>query len=59
MPCNAHLSGNLIDYRIHLISKIGLERVEWLEGSHEPKRYRIDDLKEIDKEYRELAKNLK
>jgi hypothetical protein len=39
-------------YRENLIAKIGLERVEWLEGPHEPKRYRIEDLKEIRDTYR-------
>jgi len=58
-PCNTHLSGNIVDYRINLINKIGLERVEWLEGKHEPKYYRIDDLKAIRDKYREKAKLLK
>jgi len=30
--CNTHLSGNLAMYRIELINRIGLERVEWLES---------------------------
>lgn len=34
--CNNHLSGNLINYRINLIKKIGLASVEYLEGKHEP-----------------------
>lgn len=33
--CNNHLSGNLIQYRVRLIKKIGLELVELLEGPHE------------------------
>jgi hypothetical protein len=51
-PCNTHLSGNILEYRKKLIAKLGLERVEWLEGPHEPKRYRIEDLKEIRDTYR-------
>lgn len=43
-PCNNHLSGNLIEYRINLIKKIGLDKVEWLEGKHEPKKYTIDEI---------------
>src|SRR4030095_1489396 len=31
-PCNVHLSGNLINYRIGLIKRIGLEAVEALES---------------------------
>jgi hypothetical protein len=45
--CNAHKSGNLIEYRKELINRIGLEKVEWLEGPHEPKKYSIEDLKAI------------
>lgn len=59
MPCNSHLSGNLIDYRINLIKKIGQEKVDWLEGPHEPKRYTIEDLKELSKYYKAELKKLK
>ncbi|WP_024873134.1 recombination protein NinG [Tolumonas lignilytica] len=34
-------------YRENLIQKIGLPKVEWLEGPHEPKKYTIDQLKEL------------
>jgi len=42
--CNAMLSGNPAEYRKHLINKIGLERVEWLDGPHEAAKYTIDEL---------------
>jgi len=42
-----------------LIEKIGLERVEWLEGPHEPKKYTIDELKGIRDLYRRKLKELK
>lgn len=58
-PCNTHLSGNLINYRKALIEKIGLEKVEWLEGSHDPKHYSVSDIKEIIVKYRRLLKELK
>lgn len=58
-PCNTHLSGNLTQYRINLIQKIGLERVEWLEGPHEPQRYTIEELKGIKAKYRALVRDLK
>ncbi|TEW24926.1 recombination protein NinG, partial [Histophilus somni] len=29
--CNNHKSGNVIEYRINLVAKIGVERVEFLE----------------------------
>jgi len=57
-PCNSHKSGNAIEYRISLIKKIGLDRVEWLEGKHEPKKYTIDQIKEIKAEYRRKCKEL-
>ena len=58
MPCNSHLSGNLIDYRINLIKKIGQDKVDWLEGPHDPKRYTIEDLKELAKYYKAELKKL-
>lgn len=57
-PCNSHLSGNLSKYRPALIAKIGLDRVEWLEGPHEPKRYRKEDYQAIETEYKAKLKEL-
>ena len=57
-PCNNHLSGNQINYRIKLIERIGLEAVERLEGPHEPKRYTIEELKVIKQVYRAKARAL-
>lgn len=59
VPCNQYLSGNLIEYRKELVRRIGLEKVEWLEGPHEPKRYSIEDLKAIKEEYRAKVRELK
>lgn len=58
-PCNAHLSGNLINYRINLIARIGLEAVERLESDHEQKKWTIDQLREIRDNYRADLKRLK
>lgn len=57
-PCNNHLSGNLVNYRINLIEKIGLEKVEWLEGPHDAKKYSIEDFKNIKITYRGKARDL-
>lgn len=57
-PCNSHLSGNLTAYRPALIAKIGLDRVEFLEGPHEPKRYRREDYQAIEAEYKAKLKKL-
>ncbi len=56
--CNQHLSGNLVDYRINLIQKIGLESVEWLEGPHKNKRYTIQELKELQELYKRKTKEM-
>lgn len=57
-PCNTHLSGNLVLYRVNLIEKIGLERVEWLEGPHEPLKMTVEAFKALRDEYRAKAKAL-
>lgn len=58
-PCNNHKSGDIVNYRIELVKRIGAEKVEWLEGPHEPKRYTIEDLKAIKARYRALTRELK
>lgn len=58
-PCNNHMSGNVVNYRIELVKRIGQEKVDWLEGKHEPKRYTIEDLKAIKAEYRAKVRELK
>lgn len=50
--CNRDLHGNLIEYRINLIRRVGAEVVDWLEKKHEPKHYTISELKEMTKEYK-------
>lgn len=57
-PCNTHLSGNLVNYRIGLITKIGAEQVQFLEGPHDPKHYTIDDLKAIKATYAAKCREL-
>lgn len=57
--CNLEKSGNIVEYRIRLVQKIGADKVAWLEGPHEPKRYTIEDLKEITSIYRAKVRQLK
>ena len=59
VPCNQHKSGNIVEYRINLVKKIGQDKVEWLEGKHEPKKYTIEDAKRIKSEYKDKLKGLK
>jgi hypothetical protein len=58
-PCNIDLGGNVVNYRIGLIDRIGPEKLEWLEGPHPKKQYRVEELKEIAKHYNRLARELK
>lgn len=57
-PCNTMKSGNLLEYRINLIKKIGQDRVDWLEGPHQPAKWTIDQLKQIKAEYKAKLKEL-
>jgi hypothetical protein len=57
--CNMAKSGNLTPYRIELIKRIGPEKVGWLEGPHEPKRYTIEQLQAIKTEFRALLRQMK
>jgi hypothetical protein len=58
-PCNVHLSGNLIPYRVKLMKKIGAARVEWIEGKHGPKKYTMDEIAELKAFYREVVRRIK
>ena len=58
-PCNNHLSGNLVNYRISLLQRIGAANVDWLEGPHEAQRYTIEQLKAKKSDYRALIRELK
>jgi hypothetical protein len=57
--CNRHGAGRAVDYRIGLIARIGLARVEALEADQAPRHYTIDDLKQIKAEYSAKLKQLK
>ena len=58
-PCNNHKSGDIVNYRANLVHKLGAEKVEWLEGPHEPKRYTIEDLQAMKAHYRALIREMK
>jgi len=57
--CNAHMSGNLLEYRIRLVRRYGQERVDWLESQNDVTRYTIADLKRIKQEYKDKLKELR
>ncbi|KTC11494.1 hypothetical protein AO391_24630 [Pseudomonas marginalis ICMP 9505] len=58
-PCNTRLSGNIVNYRIALVKRIGAEAVEWLEGPHEAKKYTVAELKAMTADYRAKTRELK
>jgi hypothetical protein len=57
--CNSWLSGNIVEYRIGLVGRIGALRLADLEGPHDPKHYSIDELVRIRDEYRAKTKAAK
>lgn len=59
VPCNKHKSGDIVNYRMGLVARIGAANVDWIEGPHEAQRYTIDDLKAIKAHYRALIRELK
>jgi len=57
--CNIHLSGNFGEYRLGLIEKIGIERVDWLEKNRKNKlEITIPEIKEKIIHYKNLIKQL-
>lgn len=56
---NQFLSGNAIDYRIGLVGRIGLARVEALEANNQIRKWTREELIAIRTEYRAKAKQLK
>lgn len=58
-PCNNHKSGNITEYRINLIKKIGINKVEQLENNNEVKRYSIEEYREIEAKYKLRIKHKK
>ena len=58
-PCNTQLSGDIVNYRINLVQKIGAEAVAWIEGPHEAKKYTVEELKAMTADYRAKTRELK
>ena len=56
---NQHLAGNAVDYRLRLIERIGLARVEALESDNEPIKWERDTLRQIATIYRAKLRELK
>lgn len=56
--CNRHGAGRAVDYRIGLIARIGLERVEALEADNQPRKWTREELIELRATYRAKLKEL-
>jgi len=56
--CNSYKSGNIELYRPNLIKKIGLDKVEFIEGPHKAKKYTCQELKEIELKYKKKLSDL-
>jgi hypothetical protein len=55
-PCNNHLSGNIVNYRLSLINKIGIVELEKLENYHDTVKWDIEQIKAIKAEYKAKIK---
>ena len=57
--CNRWRAGNAVDYRLGLISRIGLDSVEELEAQNQVHKFTIDEVKAIKDYYKTKLKNAK
>lgn len=57
--CNRYLSGNAVEYRLGLIKRIGQTRLDLLEADQCVRKYTIEGLKTIAKDYKAMLKELK
>lgn len=58
IQCNMHKASNATEYRIRLLEKIGLERVEYLESWHSPVKMTREAAEEIEAHYKTKLKQL-
>ncbi len=56
--CNTYLHGNLIEYRKELIKRIGVDKVECLEGAQPSNKLMIPEIKSKIVEYKLKLKGL-
>lgn len=56
---NQYKSGNAVDYRIGLIARIGIDRVEALESDNKPRKWTHDELRAMKEQFQSMAKDLK
>lgn len=56
--CNRYGAGRAVDYRVGLIARIGLQRVEALEANNKPHKWTAEELRGIKETYRAKRKQL-
>lgn len=57
--CNLHGAGRAVDYRIGLIARIGLARVEALESDNAPRKWTHEELRELKAHYLRKVREMK
>lgn len=57
--CNDFSASNALNYRIHLINKIGLEKVEWLEQQKGVQKYTAEYLNRLIRIFRKKIRKMK
>jgi hypothetical protein len=58
-PCNKDKGGNIHEYRKGLLLKIGVERLAWLDGWHEPVKMTREKAQGIEAHYKQKLQQLK
>ena len=56
--CNSNKSGDLLNYRKHLISKVGENLVEYLECENQTYKWQIEDYQDVEQWYKDQLKAL-
>ncbi len=57
--CNRHGAGRAVDYRLGLVSRLGIDRVESLEANNTPKKWEREELRAIRATYTQKLKQIK
>ncbi len=51
--CNRHLGGNYHEYRVGLIERLGIKKVEEIEADNRERKYTEEDLRQIKRIFHE------
>ena len=57
--CNNHKSGNIVEYRINLINRIGIDKVQQLERNNEVSRWDIEYLQRLKRIFQKKVRIIK